>query len=122
MGKNYNKMYNSRNQEAPRAAEEFKTSVVNEEEPVVAVTEPVVDDEVKASEPDVVDDKKETFPKTGKVTGGASLNVRANASKTSPIVTTLTNGTPLTVEEEAGDFYKISKPTSGFVMKKYVEV
>ena len=121
MGKNYNKMYNSRNQEAPKAAEEFKTPVVDEEESVVAVTDPVVDDEVKASAPDVVNDEKETFPKTGRVTGGASLNIRANTSKTSPIVTTLTNGTALTIEEEAGDFYKISKPAAGCVMKKYGE-
>lgn len=66
--------------------------------------------------------KEKTLPAKGKVIGGASLNVRSNPLTTAPIVTTITNGTEVTVEEDCADFYRISYPATGFVMKKYVEV
>lgn len=86
---------------------------------VTVEPEPVKKDETK-NEQKVK--KEKTFPAKGKVIGGASLNVRSNPLTTAPIVTTITNGTEVTVEEDGAEFYKISYPATGFVMKKYVEV
>ena len=106
----YNRMY--------RKERENEETLVSEE----AVKDTVPKNaEVEKKEP-VKKEKKVTYPKDGKVIGGASLNVRSNPTPVSAISTTITSGTPVVIEAEAGDFYNISRPVSGFVMKKFVEV
>ena len=52
---------------------------------------------------------------------GSSLNLRASASTSAPIVTTLKHGASVTITGESGDWYAITAGSySGYTMKKYV--
>ena len=67
-------------------------------------------------------EKKAVIPETGKVIGIANLNVRQNPSLSAGIITTLSPGTEVTILEQSEEWYKISIPVAGFIMKKFVEV
>ena len=133
----YNRMYTRKDSRPEEDVQENKaieeleqeTNVDVEETEVDVTAEPELEQEADP-EPVKKDEakntqkvkKEKTLPAKGKVIGGASLNVRSNPLTTAPIVTTITNGTEVTVEEDCADFYRISYPATGFVMKKYVEV
>ena len=103
--KNYNKMYKS-NQKV--------------DEDVVTPAE-IMEEKAPVEEPEK---KKEVKPakkkiKTGTVIGGLNLNVRAEPNGT--IIGSLAPDTKVVIEEDLGDWYRISDPSKGFVMKKFVE-
>ena len=95
--KNYNKMYESK--------EEVKKEDVVEETPV---------EEVKTEKAT----KKKSI-KFGRVING-SLNVRKTPN--GDIANILKDGENVTIESEKDDWYKISVPYEGYVMKKFIEV
>lgn len=100
--KNYSKMYDKK------------------EEPAV-MTEVTPDEVIETTVEDIIkEDKKDSF-KTGKVVGEANLNVRQTPGGS--VVTTITPGTEVEIETEVNeDWYKITKPVTGHVMKKFIEV
>lgn len=97
--KNYDKMYEPK--------EEIKEEVT--EEPVKET--PVEDIPIPK-----VSKKKEKF---GKVVGG-SLNVRKTPG--GEIIKAISDNENVTIDSEDGDWYKISVPVEGYVMKKFIEV
>lgn len=94
--RNYNKMYNN---------EIEKESVVETQE-------------VEESKEELKKEVKKT-PSTGKVIGG-SLNVRKVPG--GQVMSILNDGQKVQIAEEDGDWYKISSPRIGYVMKKFIEV
>lgn len=60
----------------------------------------------------------------GVVSGCAKLNVRAEASKDSDIVTVISVGTELTIEDTEDDFYKVCTldNKTGYCMKKFIVI
>lgn len=92
--RNYDKMYES------------KEEVKNEEEIV---------DELEVT-PKEVKGKKFKF---GRVFGG-SLNVRKTPN--GEILNVIKDGENVTIKSEDDDWYEISVPYDGFVMKKFIEV
>lgn len=89
-----------------------KTRIVEE---LNQVEPKVVEKEIKKDEPVKEKSiKKET--KTGFV-DTSLLNVRAAASTTAKVVTTIPGGTGIEILGEEGDWYKIS---DGYVMKRYI--
>lgn len=96
--RSYDKMYEPKEE----IQEEVVTPVV--EPPIVEVT------------PEGPKKKKFKF---GKVVGG-SLNVRK--APDADIVNVLKDGENVTIESEDGDWYEISVPYAGYVMKKFIEV
>lgn len=77
--------------------------------------EEIIPEEVKE---DVKEEKKPTI--TGTVIGGASLNVRNNPN--GDIVTSIKEGTLVTIVDESNqDWYKIESP-EGYVMKKFIKI
>lgn len=99
--KNYNKMY-----------DEKEKAVMTEVTPN-EVIETTVEDIIK-------ENKKDSF-KIGKVIGDANLNVRQTPGGS--VITTITPGTEVEIETGVNeDWYKISKPIVGHVMKKFIEV
>ena len=99
--KNYDKMYNS---EGAKSIQE-KLDELKEE----------------ASEEIKEEPKKEVkkTPSTGKVISG-SLNVRKAPG--GQVIKVLNDGQKVQIAEEDGDWYKISGPFEGYVMKKFIEV
>lgn len=104
--KNYDKMYKS---EEPTVTEVTPDEVVQEELKEVVKRKRKEDKEIL-----------EEVKKTGKVIGGASLNVRF--APEGKVETTIAEGVEVTIEEDLGDWYKISYPATGYVMKKFIEV
>ena len=51
---------------------------------------------------------------------GGGLNVRI--APNGDIVKVISNGDNVTIDSEDGDWYKISVPYEGYVMKKFIEV
>lgn len=101
--KNYDKMYQ---------IDDAKTESKIEEE-----VKPVNKNKTTKVEELVVEEKNKT---TGKVVGGASLNVRFTPNGS--VETTIAEGVEVIIEEDLGDWYKISYPAIGYVMKKFIEV
>ena len=100
--KNYNKMYDNKS-----------------EEPAV-MTEVTPDEVIETTIEDIVkENKSKKVPSQGKVIGG-SLNVRIKPNGS--IKTVILEGSIVKIIEEDGDWYKISSPTDGYVMKKFIEV
>ena len=113
--KNYNNMYKAKN--LKEINEEVATAPVeelsNEEVETTNVEEKVIKVELK--EPEVV-----KLEKSGIVTGGLNLNVRKNPN--GEIIDAIPTGTKVTITDDKGDWYAISSPVSGFVMKKFIQV
>lgn len=100
MTKDYNKMYNPEN-----ASEEEKEEVAKFEE---------LQQEV--------DRFKEEKAKEGKVIGGIQLNVRITPG--GAIKTTIPDGTKVTIKSsfKNDEWFQITAPVEGYVMKKFIEV
>lgn len=88
--------------------------------------EPKEDIKVEKTEEKVVDELEVTPKevkgkkfKFGTVING-SLNVRRIPG--GEVVNVIKNGENVTIESEEGDWFKISVPYEGFVMKQFVEV
>lgn len=92
--RNYDKMYEAKETD----------QVESVEPPIVEVT------------PEEVKQKKYKF---GKVVNG-SLNVRKTPD--GEIINVLKDGENVTIESEENDWYRISVPYEGYVMKKFIEV
>ena len=107
--KNYNEMYEPK-EEVKK--EEVKKEEVKKEE---VKKEGEVVDELEIT-PTEVKGKKFKF---GTVING-SLNVRRTPG--GEVVNVIKNGENVTIESEEGDWFKISVPYEGFVMKQFVEV
>lgn len=103
MAKNYNNMYNPEN-----APEEVKDQIAK----------------VEDLEQEVNDFKEEKIKKTkeGKVIGGIQLNVRETPGGT--IKTTIQDGTKVTIKSSFRDdeWFQITTPVEGYVMRKFIEV
>lgn len=103
-------------QEAPAAEPE-----VTVEESVVEEVTPVTDTEL-----DEAIELVQTGETLGVVTDCAKLNVRAEASTASDVVTTLLLGAEVKVKlfESSGEFYKVVTATGaeGFCMKKFINI
>ena len=111
MARSYNNMYKSDVEKEVTPNEEV-VEVVEVEEPV---------EKIKPEKP-AKREKKNAIPESGKVIGDASLNVRQNPSLSAGIINTLTPGVVVNIVEQSDEWYKISAPVAGFVMKKFVEV
>lgn len=88
--------------------------------------EPKEDIKVEKTEDEIVDELEVTPKevkgkkfKFGTVING-SLNVRRTPG--GEVVNVIKNGENVTIESEEGDWFKISVPYEGFVMKQFVEV
>lgn len=120
--KNYNNMYKPK--EEKKTLGEIKEDLVE----AAPAEEPATPKKAKAEESEVKKEvKKTTVPakkkeskRIGKVTGGLSLNVRK--APNGEIIKAVPNGSILTIIGEDGEWYKISEPLEGFVMKKFVQV
>lgn len=100
--KNYNKMYDNKS-----------------EEPAV-MTEVTPDEVIETTVEDIVkENRSKKAPSSGKVIGG-SLNVRIKPDGN--VKKVIQDGTIVRITEDAGDWYKISSPEDGYVMKKFIEV
>lgn len=116
--KNYNSMYRSK-----VAKEEVETAPVEE----LSKTE---DDKIVIEEIEGTNEKvaKHELPrpedvkieKQGSITGDLNLNVRNAAN--GEIIDKLVPGTKVIIVDEQDEWYKISAPVEGFIMKKFVEV
>lgn len=117
---NYAKQFQNNNKayEEP-AIEEVVDSV---EDPVEVTAEPEVE---------VVEDTVEAAPElptsvAGVVSGCKKLNVRVKPSKDAAIVTTIAEGTEVTIEQPISDdaFYKVTLASgiTGFCMKQFIAV
>ena len=123
MKNNYNAMYKS------SIKDEDETPVIEETAPVeepAVVAEEVLED-VKIEEPKVEEEKIEETPvkvesseKNGIVTGSLSLNVRKEPN--GDIIKTIAPNEKVIIKDEDGDWFKISSPVEGFVMKKFINV
>ena len=117
--RSYNNMYKPKtlkeiNEEVAAPVEELSKS---EEAPAEEVTdkveEEVVEEAAKVEEPKV--------KKTGVVTGGLNLNVRKAPG--AEIIKAIPTGTKVTIEDDSdAEWYKISEPVAGFVMKKFITI
>lgn len=126
---NYASMYKTKEEPKKTLGE------IKEELTEAAPAEESINEEAKAEEPEVIEEAveeekveeikapvvKEQPKKVGRVTGGLSLNVRNTPN--GEIMDVLSNGTQVTIKnEENEDWYEISDPVKGFVMKKFIEV
>ena len=134
MKHNYNNMYKS------NIKEDDETPVIEETAPVEEqITEEAPAEEVEDAVEEVLEDvkipelveEKEEEPKVetpvtkpsyrGTVTGGLNLNIRKAPG--GDIVKVVSNGSFVTIEDDSNpDWYKISEPVEGFVMKKFVKI
>ena len=113
--KNYNNMYKSKS--LKEITEEVATAPV--EELSKTETEPVeVEEKVIKKELVVPKIKKEE--KNGTVIGGLNLNVRKKPN--GDILDAVPSGTKVVIIDEHDDWYEISSPIAGFVMKKFVQI
>lgn len=116
--KNYSKMYNSDTKVDDVAATPAKIMEENttpvEEPAKEKVTEPKKETKKKAST-----DTEKKKVKDGVVTGDLNLNVRKEPN--GEIIGFVSPGTKVVIKEDLGDWYKISAPIDGFVMKKFIE-
>ena len=120
--RNYNSMYKSKtlkeiNEEVASAPVEEPTDVVDK----APIEEAVLKEEPKKVE----EEKKPEVAKTeiaGVVTGGLNLNVRK--APNGDVVKTIPNGTRVVITDENSnaDWYEISEPVKGFVMKKFIAI
>lgn len=113
--KNYNGMYKSKN--LKEISEEVAAAPV-EELSKIEVEPAEEKDEVIIHElpkPEVV-----KIDKTGVVTGGLNLNVRKTPG--GEIIDAIPTGTQIKIVDEKDEWYEISSPIVGFVMKKFVEI
>lgn len=106
---NYSRMYKAEEEVTEVPVETVKGTIAEE----------IKKEETKKS---AKKEKKATIPTSGKVIGNASLNVRQKPALDADILTTLTPGTEITIADQSDEWYKISIPVNGFVMKKFVEV
>lgn len=95
--KNYNKMYDKKSEES----------------------EVTPDEVIETTVEDIKKDKPKKAPSKGKVIGG-TLNVRMQPNGN--VKKVIQDGTIVRITEDAGDWYKISSPEDGYVMKKFIEV
>lgn len=113
--KNYNNMYKSKS--LKEISEETATAPVEElsktEVEPTEVEENVI--KMELPKPEV-----EKIEKTGTVTGGLNLNVRKQPS--GEIIGSVPSGTKVVIINDRDDWYEISSPVAGFVMKKFVLV
>ena len=98
---------------------------------VKTVTEPVVVEEVVATEPvveEVINEPKQIEPlppKSGHVTECIKLNVRKDPSPNAEVIGTVNRGDSLIIDPSPfGDFYKVITPygIEGYCMKKFVYI
>ena len=126
MKRSYNTMYRSniKDEEETAPVEEPIVEAAPAEEVETAVEEVLEDVKI----PEVVEEKKEE-PRVetpvakptyiGVVTGGLNLNIRKNPG--GEIIKAVPNGTNVTIVDDSNkDWYKISEPVAGFVMKKFI--
>lgn len=88
-----------------------------------AVEEQLVKKEKNKKEEVVIDkpEQVKTEDNVAKVIGDANLNVRKNPG--GEIITNIAPGTVVSIVGEANeDWFEISNPVPGFVMKKFIEV
>ena len=100
------------------AVEEASFEEVKEEEMVEEIeeVEEVIEEVV---EPKVEEPLETKLNKFGRVTGGLSLNVRQNPG--GKVIKVIHNGEKVTIEDDSdNEWYKISEPVAGFVMKKFI--
>ena len=102
-------------EEEVNTSEEVEEVVEETEEVKEEAVEEVVE-EVKEEVPVVSVEKGSTFK--GFVDGTDKLNVRK--SPMNEIVMIIDNGSEVTIEGEEGDWYRISAPVAGYVMKKFI--
>lgn len=112
---NYGKMYKAEEEVTEVPVEPAKGSIAEE-----IKKEEIKKEEIKKS--NTKKEKKNVIPESGKVIGNASLNVRQKPTMESGVITTITPGTEISIIDQSDEWYKISIPVSGFVMKKFVEV
>lgn len=109
-----------------------ETPVPVDDTPVVETTEPEVEATVVESEavvdPDFVTEAAPELPTTvtGFVSGCKKLNVRNKPSTGAVILTTINEGTEVTIEQPISDdaFYKVTLANgiTGFCMKQFIAV
>ena len=106
----YNKMYKEDKAQVP---EEPLTVEEKPVKPKKQTKKEVIKEEVPVAEEKPI--------KKGIVVGSANLNVRETPGGS--VKTTITPGTEVVIEEEVNEeWFKISNPITGFVMKKFIEV
>ena len=128
--KNYNNMYKPKtlkeiNDELTAPVEE-SAEVEPQVEEVEEAKDEVVEEKVEEVKEEIAVEEKKEEPiakkaSTGKVTGGLSLNVRKAPG--GEIIKVLSNGESVTIKDDSNaDWYEISSPVSGFVMKKFIQL
>lgn len=125
--KNYNNMYK------PKTLKEINEELTAPvEEPVVA--EPSIEEVKEEIKEEKVEEVKEEIKEettvevlaakkamSGIVTGGLSLNVRKTPG--GDIIKVIRNGEKVTIDDDSNsDWFKISSPIEGFVMKKFIKL
>ena len=66
---------------------------------------------------------KDSNAKTGKVTAKPYLNMRASANTSAKIITTIPEGTTVTIKESTNGWYKVTYASStGWVSSSYVKL
>ena len=80
--------------------------------------------EPKAEEPEVTEEPKTELKGIGIVSGCKKLNVRAEASIDAEIVTVISAGTEVVIEDTEDDFYKVCTGDGkiGYCMKKFIVI
>ena len=120
--RNYNNMYKSKT--LKEINEEVATAPV--EEPTNVVEETPIEEKKEEVKAETKIDKKPEVAKaefSGVVTGGLNLNVRK--SPNGDIVKTIPNGARVVIADKDSnnaDWYEISEPVKGFVMKKFIAI
>jgi len=81
-------------------------------------------EEPKAEEPEVTEEPKTELKGIGIVSGCKKLNVRAEASIDADIVTVISAGTEVVIENTEDDFYKVCTGDGkiGYCMKKFIVI
>lgn len=130
MSKNYHN-YAKQFQNNNKAYEEPAIEEVKETDSVEVQYETTVISGVSLPEVEVVEDTVEAAPElptsvAGVVSGCKKLNVRVKPSKDAAIVTTIAEGTEVTIEQPISDdaFYKVTLASgiTGFCMKQFIAV
>ena len=87
-------------------------------------TEEPTTEEPKVDEPEVTEEPKTELKGIGMVSGCKKLNVRAEASIDADIVTVISAGTEVVIEDTEDDFYKVCTGDNkiGYCMKKFIVI
>lgn len=83
-----------------------------------------VTEEPKAEESEVTEEPKTELKGVGMVSGCKKLNVRVKASIDADIVTVISAGTEVVIEDTEDDFYKVCTGDGkiGYCMKKFIVI